>query len=164
MQIVVCDAGSISTLDALDLLDNFQSVLVADAAWIEVERHRPDLFSRTIRAFARVAPQSAPPPSLAALARLIPLHLGETQALQIAEEHGADDYGESYLQAEAIIARLVDEYNEQRLHAALGYMEPALWHRGDPQARRVERAQKLISAKALRRAINKQRQQEALAA
>lgn len=79
-------------------------------------------------------------------------------------ESTGDDYGESYLQAEAIIARLVAEYNEQRLHAALGYMEPALWHRGDPQARRVERAQKLSSAKALRRAINKQRQQEALAA
>jgi hypothetical protein len=43
-------------------------------------------------------------------------------------------------------------------------MGPALWHRGDPQARRIDRAQKLSSAKALRRAINKQRQQEALAA
>jgi hypothetical protein len=34
----------------------------------------------------------------------------------------------------------------------------------DPQARRVERAAKLSSAKTLRRAINKQRHQEALAA
>jgi putative transposase len=75
-----------------------------------------------------------------------------------------DDYGENYLQAESTIAKLVHEYNEQRLHAALGYMQPAVWHRGDPQSRRIERAEKLSSAKALRRAINKQRQQEALAA
>ncbi len=75
-----------------------------------------------------------------------------------------DDYGESYLQAESTIAKLVHEYNEERLHAALGYMQPALWHRGDPQSRRIERADKLSSAKALRRAINKQRQQQALAA
>lgn len=79
-------------------------------------------------------------------------------------EATGDDYGENYLEAEATIARLVNEYNEQRLHAALGYMQPALWHRGNPQARRVERAEKLSSAKTLRRAINKQRQQEALAA
>ena len=75
-----------------------------------------------------------------------------------------DDYGVNYLEAEVTIAKLVREYNEQRLHAALGYMQPALWHRGDPQVRRLERAQKLSSAKALRRAINKQRQQEARAA
>jgi transposase InsO family protein len=81
----------------------------------------------------------------------------------VREETG-DDYGANYLEAEATIARLVTDYNEQRLHAALGYMQPAVWHRGNPQARRVERADKLRSAKTLRRAINKQRHEEALAA
>lgn len=75
-----------------------------------------------------------------------------------------DDRGENYLQAERIIAKLIREYNEVRLHAALGYMEPAEWHRGDPQERRQERAGKIHTAKMLRRGINKQRQHEALAA
>jgi predicted nucleic acid-binding protein len=81
VQIVVCDAGPLihlDELDALDLLDDFQSVLVPDAVWIEVERHRRHLFDRTVRSFARVALRRPPAPSLAALARLMPLHRGET--------------------------------------------------------------------------------------
>jgi transposase InsO family protein len=35
----------------------------------------------------------------------------------VREETG-DDYGANYLEAEATIARLVTDYNEQRLHAA----------------------------------------------
>jgi len=36
-----------------------------------------------------------------------------------------NDYGNNYLQAEAIIAKLMQHYNEERLHATLGYMTPA---------------------------------------
>jgi transposase InsO family protein len=39
-----------------------------------------------------------------------------------------NDYGNNYLQAEAIIGKLMQHYNEQRLHATLGYMTPATWH------------------------------------
>jgi putative transposase len=35
-------------------------------------------------------------------------------------------YGSNYLQAEAIIAKLMEHYNEERLHATLGYMTPAM--------------------------------------
>lgn len=37
---------------------------------------------------------------------------------------GDDDYGNNYLQAEAIIAKLMHQYNEERLHATLSYMTP----------------------------------------
>jgi hypothetical protein len=41
---VVCDAGPLIHLDelgVLDLLEDFDTVLVPDAVWNEVQRHRP---------------------------------------------------------------------------------------------------------------------------
>jgi Integrase core domain len=51
-----------------------------------------------------------------------------------------NDYGRNYLRAEAIVAKLMQHYNEERLHARLGYMTPATWHRGKPQEVREARA------------------------
>jgi transposase InsO family protein len=51
-----------------------------------------------------------------------------------------NDYGSNYLRAEAMVAKLMQHYNEERLHATLGYMTPATWHRGKPEDVREERA------------------------
>ena len=69
-------------------------------------------------------------------------------------------YGTNYLQAEAIIAKLMHYYNEERLHATLGYMTPATWHRGHPEEVRDERARRIAAARAQRRLINQQRLNE----
>jgi hypothetical protein len=37
---------------------------------------------------------------------------------------GDNDYGDNYLQAEAIIPKLVQHYNEERPPATLGYLTP----------------------------------------
>jgi putative transposase len=42
-----------------------------------------------------------------------------------------------------LIGRWVEHYNESRLHAGLGYLPPAEYYRGDPQARFEERRAKL---------------------
>jgi hypothetical protein len=61
----------------------------------------------------------------------------------------------------AIVAKLMQHYNEERLHATLGYMTPATWHRGQPEEVRNERARRIAAARAQRRMINQQRFTEA---
>ena len=68
-----------------------------------------------------------------------------------------DDYGANYLEAEATIKDLVQHYNEERLHATLGYMTPATWHRGQPDQVREERARRLAAARPHRKTVNQQR-------
>jgi transposase InsO family protein len=70
-------------------------------------------------------------------------------------------YGQNYLQAEVIIAKLMQHYNEERLHATLGYMTPATWHRGRPNEVREERARRIAAARAHRKTVNQQRLNQA---
>ena len=46
-----------------------------------------------------------------------------------------------------MIARLIDEYNHIRLHAAPGYLEPRVMHYGNPEQRRQQRREILDQAR-----------------
>ncbi|MGH7717754.1 MAG: integrase core domain-containing protein [Gemmatimonadaceae bacterium] len=64
---------------------------------------------------------------------------------------------ENLSQTRVIIGRWVQHYNEERLHAGLGYLPPAEFYRGNPAARVVERRIKLENARQERRRINDER-------
>jgi transposase InsO family protein len=66
------------------------------------------------------------------------------------------------LEAQAVMSRIVRRYNKTRLHSALGYLPPAEYYRGDPEARFEERRRKLFQARHHRRERNLQLRQGTL--
>jgi hypothetical protein len=55
----------------------------------------------------------------------------------------------------------VQHNNEERLHAALGYLPPVEFYRGDPAVKLAERQRKLAEGRAARRRIDEERLKEA---
>lgn len=57
-------------------------------------------------------------------------------------------------EAKRVIAGIIDHYNHERLHAALGYLRPVDVYRGNPQALLAERRRKMSTARELRKQEN----------
>ena len=58
------------------------------------------------------------------------------------------------LQAREVIARIIEWYNAERLHSALGYLRPMDYYRGDPAALHETRRRKMAEARHRRRETN----------
>jgi transposase InsO family protein len=58
------------------------------------------------------------------------------------------------LQARDVIARIIEWYNRERLHSALGYLRPIDYYRGDPRALHEARRRKMAEARHQRREKN----------
>ncbi len=56
--------------------------------------------------------------------------------------------------SEETIGRIIDHYNNERLHSALGYQTPATWYRGNPDKIGSVRRLKLTQARHRRKQIN----------
>lgn len=117
--LVVCDAGPLihlDQLDCLDLLADFSRVIVPDVVWPEVEHHRPTaLDQKTI--LERLQPREEPSAELISLRRLLALHAGEVQALQLAHELAAD-----FLLTDDSAARLAAKSLHLSAHGTLGVL------------------------------------------
>jgi transposase InsO family protein len=68
-----------------------------------------------------------------------------------------DEALRTFERARTLVSEWVGHYNETRLHAALGYLPPAEYYRGEPAVRRRERQEKLERGRAERRRLNRER-------
>lgn len=114
----------IDQLDCLDLLADFSRIVVPDIVWREVEHHRPTaLDQKTIR-LDRLKPFEEPSAELVSLHRLLALHAGEVQALQLAQELNVD-----LLLTDDTAARLAARTLQVSAHGTLGVLLRAIRRR-----------------------------------
>lgn len=117
---VVCDAGPLihlDELDSVDLLSDFADVLVPDAVWNEVVRHRPHALESGGEHLRRVAVTGEAPPALKALSRSLVLGPGETEALHVALQRPG-----LILLTDDAAARLAAEALLVRVHGSIGVL------------------------------------------
>lgn len=121
VRVVVSDAGPLIHLDelgCLDLLADFSEVLVPDAVWREVEKHRPHALEVGGAGLRRVAPpRGILAPRLRSLVETMSLHRGEQEALAVAAEHEA-----VLLLTDDAAARLAAGTMKLEVHGTIGIL------------------------------------------
>jgi predicted nucleic acid-binding protein len=121
---IICDAGPLIHLDelgCLDLLGDFQEVLVPEAVWHEVQRHRPGALDNPSASLIRRAVPILEDASLKVLAQALALNTGETQALTLAVRNP-----DSIFLTDDAAARLAAERIGLRVHGTIGVILRAI--------------------------------------
>lgn len=116
----MCDAGPVIHLDevgCLDILQDFPRLILPAKVRREVERHRPAAVGVLAHSWHHAVPSGPIPPDLFVLARLLPLHDGEVDALRIAIEHP----GSLFLTDDAA-ARLAARSFKISMHGTIGLL------------------------------------------
>jgi predicted nucleic acid-binding protein len=105
----------------LDLLRDFAAVLVPEAVWVEVRRHRPSALRHRTVQLRRVlsAPEAAP--ELIQLAQAFLLDAGEVEALKLMRQSPG-----AILLTDDAAARLVAERLGYEVHGTIGVVVRAL--------------------------------------
>jgi predicted nucleic acid-binding protein len=116
-EIIICDAGPLIHLDELgcfDLLMAFQTILVPEIVWEEVQDHRPSaLRHRNVHlTLIRNIPEQTP--SLQALTEAYPIDPGEDQAMRLMQQ-----YPEATLLTDDGIARVIAVQLGYRVHGTI---------------------------------------------
>lgn len=118
--IVVCDAGPILHLDelgCLNLLSDFQQIILPETVAREVEQHRSDVFKQQAVLFEAI---SVPFPSdyeLLTLCRIFTLHTGEIEALSLMKR-----FPNAIFLTDDSSARLVGQRMGYKVHGTIGIL------------------------------------------
>ena len=134
--LVVSDAGPVIHLDEigwLDLLNDFERVLVPAQVWAEIQRHRPGLQPDAIPGLQIVQVNRPPSPELQALARSLSLDQGEFAALILMQTTSAQLF-----LCDDSAARLAAESLRFHVHGTIGIVIRAI--------RQGQRSQQQVSA------------------
>jgi len=124
---VVCDAGPLIHLDelgALDLLTDFDRLLVPPTVWGEVETHRPSALAQPAISLLAITPATNPNSYLHTLFQALSLDTGEREALLLTQEHP-----QALLITDDAAARLVGELLGFRVHGSIGILIRAIRRR-----------------------------------
>ena len=117
---VVFDAGPIIHLDELDCLDllcEFQEILLAESVWNEINRYRPLALQRSGLSLIRCPQQYPGDEQLRTMCRTFSLDSGEIGALAIME----DNPGAVFF-TDDTAARLVAEQMRFKVHGTIGIL------------------------------------------
>ncbi|WP_333874175.1 DNA-binding protein [Methylobacter sp.] len=121
--VVIADAGPIIHLDelhGLDLLADFDKVIVPDTVWNEVERHRPQALACSEVKFIRQRALHFSA-QVDALTPFYTLHVGEQEALHLCFE-----FNNSLLLTDDTAARLAAKNLGVTAHGTLGVLVRAI--------------------------------------
>ena len=66
------------------------------------------------------------------------------------------DYPITFSEAESLIAKYIDYYNNERLHSSINYLRPIDYYKGNPGVILKEREEKILRAKESRKIKNKE--------
>ncbi|GAG05352.1 unnamed protein product, partial [marine sediment metagenome] len=86
---VVCDAGPVIHLDelsCLDLLSDFQEIVLSDTVWKEISGYRPGALKREDLPFVRSSGEISVNEPLLTMCRMFSLDVGEIEALALMEQ------------------------------------------------------------------------------
>jgi predicted nucleic acid-binding protein len=121
---VVCDAGPLIHLDelgCLDLLADFREILVCQAVWCEVVRHRPSALRRRRVRLQRVTATSEAATEVIELAQTFSLAAGELESLCLMV-----NMPNAILLTDDAAARLVAEKLGYEVHGTIGVVVRSL--------------------------------------
>jgi len=133
---VVCDAGPVIHLDELDCLDllvGFPRVLIPTTVRKEICHHRSAAFTREDVIWEDVEHPPKPTPQLEAMARLLPLHRGEVEALCVVLANPG-----AMLLTDDTAARLAATSLQIPAHGTLGVLVRAIRRRQRTRSEVVE--------------------------